>query len=125
MISFLKAISDLRNQTEDRVPSPVLRLHFDDLAFKTVHWSLSTFTIDAYEGGRRPGEEILIRGVAPERGPVRPVEIRARVVYFDDQKWRMEAVIVELDDADRDTLLALGAANEPDVLALRRLAKAS
>ena len=124
MISLIKSTLNTVSRRVERAPSPILRLLFDEFAYKTVHWSQLTFIIDAYEGERRPGDEIIIRGIGPERGKVRPVEMRARVVHFDDQKWQLEAVIVELDNADRETLHSLDAANEPDVIAIRDRAQA-
>lgn len=120
MKSFFNFDSIIDGDGDGQSSNPVIRILFDDAAFKTVHWSLSTFVIDAYDGKRRPGDEIIVRGVAPERGGVKPVEIRARVVHFDDQKWILEAVIVDLDDEDRETLQNLGPVNSGIVGTIRQ-----
>jgi hypothetical protein len=120
MISISKSNPVSKDGGEDRVSNATIRVLFDGSAFKTVHWSLSTFVIDAYDGSRRPGDEIVVRGVAPERGSVKAVEFRARVVHFDDRKWKLEAVIVDMDDEDRETLQGLNATEVGDGEAVRR-----
>ena len=52
MKTFVQQDSVSESVTDDRNTNPVIRILFDDAAFKTVHWSLSTFIIDAYDGKR-------------------------------------------------------------------------
>ena len=101
---------------------PVIRVIVGGQAYKTVHWSPTTIVIDAYDGTLRPGDRMTIDAVAPINGAAISVDIQARVAHYVSRKWRLEAVLVDLDGHGLDVLRSLRAGDAAAEPVARRLA---